>query len=491
MGGYELKDVLGEGGMGTVYRAYDPTLDRPAAVKVIRAKALSREGKERFLREARACSKISHPNIITVYAAGEENSEPYMAMEFIDGETLRDIINKGPLDWRTATRWIVALLDALQRLHTEGIVHRDLKPENIMVTRDGTVKLMDFGLVHLTTETALTQEGTTMGTVPYMSPEQVMGKRLDARSDLFSLATIYHEMLTGMHPFRGDHPMAVMYSIRNDTPRPIKLESSDYPVGLQGVLDCAFAKEIDKRYPDAATFRDAILAVAPELTGTTIIERKSSPVRMALTVGLVSAIVFGVGLTGWNIVQGRRAAANRAAAQNLNERAMLAATHDAKEDLLRQALQTDPAYAPPYNELGVMALEDGFPQVADSLFHQALQRSPRFSAALLNVGNRYFDQQRYDSAEVYYRRAMRGNDADAGVVANQFAAVLLAQDKPAEARGLIEGVLENERRAEIRSYLLMNLGKALAAEGDSTAARERWKEAKGINPEIPVPVPDL
>jgi serine/threonine protein kinase len=486
LGGYELREVLGEGGMGTVYRAQDLTLDRPAAVKVIRAKSLSREGKERFLREARACSRINHPNIITVYAAGEEDGEPYMAMELIDGETLRDVINKGPIDWRTSTRWIIALLDALQRLHAEGIVHRDLKPENIMVTRDGIIKLMDFGLAHLTTQTAITQEGTTLGTVPYMSPEQVLGRRLDARSDLFSIATIFHEMITGMHPFRGDHPMAVMYSIRNETPRPIKLESSDYPVGLQGVLDRAFEKELDKRFADAGAFRDAILAVAPELTGTTVIERKSSPVRMALTVGIVSAVVFGVGLTGWNFVQGRRAAANRAEAQNLNERALLAEDASAKEDLLRQALQKDPTYAPPYNELGFMAMEAGYPVIADSMYRESLKRNPHFGPALLNIGNRFFDQSQYDSAAVFYERAMRGESPDSAIVANQLAAVYLRMGRPEDARGVLEAVIAlPEPRAMVRGYQLMNLGKALAAEGDSTAARERWHEARAVYPDIP------
>jgi serine/threonine protein kinase len=484
LGGYELRGVLGEGGMGTVYRAHDPTLDRPAAVKVIRAKALSAEGKERFLREARACSKISHPNIITVYAAGEEDGAPYMAMELIDGDSLRAVIDKGPIDWRTATRWIVQLLDALQRLHAEGIVHRDLKPENIMVTREGVIKLMDFGLAHLTTQTALTQEGTTLGTVPYMSPEQVLGRRLDARSDLFSLATIYHEMLTGMHPFRGEHPMAVMYSIRNETPKPLKLESSDYPIGLQGVLDRAFEKEVDKRYADAGAFRDAILAVTPELTGTTVVERKSSPVRMALTVGIVSMVVFAIGLAGWNFVQGRRAASNRTAAKNLNERAENETNRSAKEDLFRQAISKDPEFAQPYNGLGVMALEDGYPVIADSCFRQAARLNPRFSAALVNVGNSYFDKTQFDSAAAYFQRAMRGEEPDSAVTANQLAATLLKLQRPAEARTLIEAVLDDEKRPGVRSFLLMNLGKALAAEGDSIAARARWDEAVQLNPSI-------
>ena len=485
LGGYDLRDVLGEGGMGTVYRAHDPTLDRPAAVKVIRAKSLSPEGKERFLREARACSRINHPNIITVYAAGEEDGAPYMAMELIDGDTLRAIIDKGPIDWRTATRWVVQLLDALQRLHAENIVHRDLKPENIMVTREGVIKLMDFGLAHLTSETAITQEGTTLGTVPYMSPEQVLGRKLDARSDLFSLATIFHEMLTGMHPFRGEHPMAVMYSIRNETPKPLKLQSGDFPIGLQAVLDRAFEKELDKRYADAAAFRDAILGVAPELSGTTVVERKSSPVRMALLVGIVSIAVFGLGLAGWNLVQGRRAAANRAAAENLNERAEIAPDAAAREDLLRQAIEKDPTYAPPYNGLGIIAENDGFPEVADSLYRKSVRLSPTFSAAFLNIGNRFFDQQRFDSAAVYYQRAMRGEDPDSSVIGNQLAAVHLKQQRPGEARSVIERVLDDEKRPNVRGYLLMNLGKALAAQGDSTAARARWQEAREVYPNIP------
>jgi serine/threonine-protein kinase len=150
-------------------------------------------------------------------------------MELIDGRTLRDIMRDGPVGWRTATRWLVQLLDALQRLHAEGIVHRDLKPENIMVTRDGAIKLMDFGLAHLTTQTAITQEGTTLGTAPYMSPEQVMGKRLDARSDLFSVVTIYQEMLTGTYPYAGDHSMSIMFSIRNEPPAPLVSPEADFP----------------------------------------------------------------------------------------------------------------------------------------------------------------------------------------------------------------------------------------------------------------------
>ncbi len=483
LGGYELRDVLGEGGMGTVYRAHDPTLDRPAAVKVIRAKALSKEGKERFLREARASSKINHPNIITIYAAGEEDGAPFMAMELIDGKTLREVIDAGGIDWRVATRWVIQLLDALQRLHAEGIVHRDLKPENIMVTKDGVIKLMDFGLAHLTTQTALTQEGTTLGTVPYMSPEQVLGRKLDARSDLFSIATIYHEMLTGTHPFRGEHPMAVMYSIRNETPKPLKLQSTDCPVALQAVLDRAFEKEVDKRFADATAFRDAILEVVPELSGAAPAESKWSPVKLALLVGGVSVVVVGLGLSAWNLAKKQTAEAAREAAINLNESGQ---AYQDKGDLAnaeinyRKAIEKDPTYAIPYNNLGQMAERGDDFAGADKMYREAVRLDPAYSAPLVAIGNRFFSENKTDSAESYYRRALRGNDP--ALAANQLGALLYDRGDFAGALAVIDSGLVHRPATIVLPYLLKNKGKAVAALGDSTAARALWAEAAKLNP---------
>ena len=483
LGGYELRDVLGEGGMGTVYRAHDPTLDRPAAVKVIRAKALSKEGKERFLREARASSKINHPNIITIYAAGEEDGAPYMAMELIDGKTLREVIDAGGIDWRVATRWIVQLLDALQRLHAEGIVHRDLKPENVMVTKDGVIKLMDFGLAHLASSTALTQEGTTLGTVPYMSPEQVLGRKLDARSDLFSIATIFHEMLTGLHPFRGDHPMAVMYSIQNETPKPLKLQSTDCPIGLQKVLDQGFEKEVDKRFADATAFRNAILEVVPELGGAAPAESKMSPTRIALLVGVVSVVVFGLGLSAWNMAQKKTRGDAREAAINLNESAM---AYQTKGDLAnaeinyRKAIEKDASYPIPYNNLGQMAESGGDYAGADQMYREAVRLDPKYSAALVGIGNAFFKQNQTDSAEVYFRRAMRGNDP--GPAANQLGALLNDRGEYAAALAVVDSGLVHAQEPTVKGYLLKNKGKAVAALGDSTAARALWTEAAALIP---------
>jgi serine/threonine protein kinase len=158
--GYEIKGELGAGGMGVVYTALDATLQRRVALKVIPSQTISPENKERFLREARACSAISHPNIVTVYAAGEDDQgRPYLAMEFLEGRTMRDVIDEGPTPWKQAAAWAIDLLDALDRLHREAIIHRDLKPENIFVTAEGRVKLMDFGIAHMGSARTLTCSG--------------------------------------------------------------------------------------------------------------------------------------------------------------------------------------------------------------------------------------------------------------------------------------------------------------------------------------------
>ena len=481
MGGYELGDKLGEGGMGAVYLARDSTLDRSAAIKVIRAESLTKEGKERFLREARACSRISHPNIITVYAAGEENGTPYMAMEYIDGRTLRDVMHDGPVPWRTATGWLLNLLDALQRLHAEGIVHRDLKPENIMVTRDGIIKLMDFGLAHLTTQTAITQEGTTLGTAPYMSPEQVMGKRLDARSDVFAMITIYQEMITGAYPFGGDHAMSIMYAIRNEPPAPLACREPDFPAALVAVVARAFEKEPEKRYPDAASLRAAVLEAAPEI-GSGVRVVRASTRRMMMVTAVIALAAVALGLTGWSMVQKRRAVADRNAAKNLNEMGFAkqeAGDLAGAESYYRQALAKDKRYARPYNNLGLLALGSGQTAEADSMFRFAVSLDPHFSAAWVNLGNLYADAKP-ESAEVFYTRAMKGDEP--APAANQLGYLMLTNGRAQDARTTLSAALEHAMSGDVRGALLRNLGKAEAAQGDSTSARTHWKEAAALLP---------
>src|SRR5262249_1793503 len=206
---YRIESKLGEGGMGVVYKAHDTHLDRPVAIKVLTPEAASDPARrQRFIQEARAASALDHPNIVTVYDIAEAEGQHFIVMQYVAGKTLRELLRRGGLPLKETLRSAIQTADALAQAHTHGIVHRDLKPENIMVTEQGQVKVLDFGLAKLAertesgesapTETLKlqTEEGTILGTVAYMSPEQADGKKVDARSDIFSFGSVLYEMLT-------------------------------------------------------------------------------------------------------------------------------------------------------------------------------------------------------------------------------------------------------------------------------------------------------
>ncbi len=458
LGGFEIRSVLGEGGMGKVYLAHDPTLDRPIALKVIRTSTLSEEGKKRFLREARACSRITHANIITVYAAGEDDGTPYMAMELITGRTLREFIEEGPIDWRTCVRWMIDILGALERLHEEGIVHRDLKPENIMITEDGVIKLMDFGLAHLQDTSKLTQDGTSVGTAPYMSPEQVMGRQADNRSDLFSLATILHEMLTGRHPFRGEHPMALMYSIRNETPKPIRLHSQDYPPNLQAVLDRAFEKELDRRYPDAQSFRGALSELIPESSGTFHAPVAGGSGSRKLLISLTSVVVIALALVGWQVARRHNA---RVVAQQHNE---IGQDYLTKNDFtsasveFREAILADDTYAPAWHNLGMSMLSLKDTMEAVSSFEGAGSRDPAYAPPRFMLGVIREAQRDTTAAEHLYRESLAAN-ADFLPGYNNLAALYLEAGRIQKAADVLEKGLTVAPRQDNRSVHVLLLEK--------------------------------
>jgi DNA helicase-2/ATP-dependent DNA helicase PcrA len=262
---YRIVEPIGAGGMGVVYKAFDNKLQRVVALKILPAEYVSQQDRRRrFFLEARAASALNHPHILTIYEVGEDNGKPYIAMEFVEGQTLRQKIKSNGLQLRETLDIAIQIAAGLSRAHELGIIHRDLKPENLMLSRDGYAKILDFGLAKLVAERerALaadseqktlirgveTESGTLMGTVNYMAPEQLLGQRVDRRCDVFSFGVVLCEMLTGTAPFVHDNRIDTMHAILHRDPRIPGAGGNELPIDLQRILTKALAKTPKDRY---------------------------------------------------------------------------------------------------------------------------------------------------------------------------------------------------------------------------------------------------
>ena len=252
IGHFKILEKIGEGGMGIVYKAKDTKLDREIALKFLPAATLSSKAeKDRFIREARAAAALNHPNIAHIYAIEEVDNQMFIAMEYIDGDNLHDMIAStggSPLSLTKAIDYTIQIAQGLKAAHDKNIVHRDVKSANMMLTQKGSVKIMDFGLAKLSNKSLLTQQGTTLGTISYMSPEQASGKSVDHRSDIWSLGVILYEMLSGKLPFSGDYEQAVIYNILNTEPEPLTAIRSGLPLAIDGIIAKCLAKDPQMRY---------------------------------------------------------------------------------------------------------------------------------------------------------------------------------------------------------------------------------------------------
>ncbi|HXW03896.1 MAG TPA: protein kinase [Vicinamibacterales bacterium] len=283
LGHYRIVDLLGRGGMGEVYLAEDSRLQRRVALKILaRELAGDPDRRERFEREARAAAALNHPNIVTIHSVEEVDGTPFLTLELIEGQTLADLIPEDGLSLDRVLALAIPLADAVGAAHQRGITHRDLKPANVMVTGDGRVKVLDFGLAKLKEDArlaaeagmptgVLTGDGRIVGTVAYMSPEQAEGKAVDQRSDVFSLGVILYEMATGVRPFTGDTQMSVLSAIMKDSPRPLTGGGRALPRQFSRIVLRCLSKDAEDRYQTAKDLRNDLRVLRNDLTSGEVV----------------------------------------------------------------------------------------------------------------------------------------------------------------------------------------------------------------------------
>jgi eukaryotic-like serine/threonine-protein kinase len=280
VGQYHISEKLGEGGMGVVWKARDTRLDRFVALKTLPDEKLGDPvRKRRFAQEAKAASALNHPNIVHIYDITGADGVQFIAMEYVPGKTLEQLIGRKGMRLNEALKYAVQIADALAKAHSAGIIHRDLKPSNIMITENGLVKVLDFGLAKLV-ETELsefeateiasgqerpnTEEGTIIGTVAYMSPEQAQGKKVDARSDIFSFGSVLYEMVTGRRAFSGDSKISTLSAILKQEPEPVSSVAHDVPRDLDRIISRCLRKDVARRFQHMDDLQVALLDLKEE-----------------------------------------------------------------------------------------------------------------------------------------------------------------------------------------------------------------------------------
>ena len=313
LGHYKLVRLIGAGGMGQVYQATDTRLDRTVAVKVLPSHVASNpDVRARFEHEARTISQLNHPHICTLYDVGQENGVDFLVMEYIEGETLADRLNKGALPLERALQYGIEIADALDKAHRHGVVHRDLKPGNVMLTKSGA-KLLDFGLAKLmpkhsksdpemATVTKATREGAIIGTLQYMAPEQLEGKEADARTDIFAFGSVLYEMVTGRTAFEGDSQASLIAAILEHEPPAMSTLQAMTPPALDHVVRTCVAKDPDERWQSASDVMRGLKWVTAEGSSATAVSPVKTQSRLvaAIATGIVGALVAGLAV--WALV---------------------------------------------------------------------------------------------------------------------------------------------------------------------------------------------
>ena len=491
IGRYRIQARIGRGGMGTVYRAHDEVLDRDVALKFLPPLDMDPDSEARILREARAAAALEHPNVCSIHEIGRtEDGRSFLAMGFHEGETLKECLARGPLSPKDAVEIATQIARGLSAAHARGIVHRDVKPGNIVLGTDGTIRLLDFGLAQFA-DTTLGQAGAAPGTLAYMSPEQIRGGSVDARTDLWSLGVVLYEMLTGTRPFRGGNDRELLRAIRSKEPEPVSCLRHDVPSSLVEIVDRLLQKEPADRYASAKELLVDLEQVSPSTVVRSrpwLLSRRGATL---LAVGIAAVVIIGTAL--WPPGRGQKSAnallrhqsSNVAAYElYLRGREPTLARSDSgvrrQLEFFQQAVALDSMYAAAYAELAVSYLRLGdFPR-AKSAAQRAIELDDSLGVAHWAIARIRSVELDYAAAETELRRAIALDPTD-WRFHGWLSHVLIQTGRPTQALTAARRGLEAD---PLSPYAHMRVAAALFANGRDEEALAQLEPLMAIRPPL-------
>lgn len=468
---YAIIKRLGKGGMGIVYKANDEKLERLVAIKVLAPEAVGDEtSRERFLREAKAAAKLNHPNITTIYSIDEVEDTIFIVMEYVSGKTLGEVMDSRKLELSEILHLAIQIGEGLAEAHQKHVIHRDVKPDNIMISPAGQIKIMDFGLAKMKGQSRLTQDDFSMGTIDYISPEQISRDReVDQRSDIFSLGVLLYEMVSGHLPFKGEHDWAILYAILNHDPLPLDSRKLQIPPALVKLIHKCLKKEPDFRFQTVAEIIDALKKIQTRLEiqkGASksfrpkILTRK----RLFAVFSLAGIFLLASGIGFYSIFFPTANDFNSEAVEHILQGEIPQA-----RQRLELALAKDSTFSSAWSNLGLVYLYQAKFDSSIQFSQQALEYDAQNMGAYFTLARAHEQKNQFSQAVQIYLQAI-AQDSSAAQAYNEAAYLLVKLGDVTSAIDLLDKCLEQVPSSQYHAYTYKNLGKAYLLKRDFAMA---------------------